>query len=199
MPTTITFADTTALLDGRPIGDVTEVRVDNTYDTLRSSSPERDPGWRYVDAAGHSHRWATRGGLRWPGVRVTTPESGGWCDRCQDHHEDGEVTTVEYLCALCGEALSPGTRMPEPVNVLTSTSTEVDVTADPVAFVTDLRLAARPPSDEPVGVLSIRRGGDTIDLGRAYAYERDVVNGQVRWLFVCAGAAELRGASALSG
>jgi len=62
---------------------------------------EPDPGWRYVDKAGHEHRWAVRyGDGEIPTCNVHVEQIG--------YYPDGEPRyQVRYFCKECGEEIFP--------------------------------------------------------------------------------------------
>lgn len=69
-----------------------------------SYSPVIDRAWRFVDAVGHEHSGVS--------LRATLTE----VTEERYDPDDGEVwdAHVAWVCSLCGEEITPGTRLPDP-------------------------------------------------------------------------------------
>ena len=79
------------------------IQITIQQDSTPFQERELDPNWRYVDAAGHEHRWA---GHELPTLkRVEVPDEK--CPRCDALLEVGG----SYMaCRDCGERIIPGMR-----------------------------------------------------------------------------------------
>lgn len=101
------------LVDGEPVTGSWTVEQEMIDATPRS---ENDPNWVHVDSHGHTHRWMAGPD---PLVPLTYPqrqtavsptlryvlEDPYWCAECSDEHHFGH-----YVCVLCGDEVTPGTR-----------------------------------------------------------------------------------------
>lgn len=79
------------------------VEISREYINVETAMPqmERDPDWRFVDAAGHVHTYRSR---RWKWV--VTSVCG--CSICWDDGEPYEYG--EYRCTVCGALVEPRRR-----------------------------------------------------------------------------------------
>lgn len=88
------------------------IRIERDVMAVSSLHPvEADPAWRYVDRAGHEHRWAqpedASGGPI--GASITSVEyvetERWWCSDCRDEHVE-----TEPRCRQCGQVIQLGYR-----------------------------------------------------------------------------------------
>lgn len=122
-----TVTDIPLLFDDVLIGTIDRHILDRNFINITEFYPEPNPKWRYVDSAGHAHRWGRAKKLRWPGARVAVSGEQRWCDECEEDHPVNRYTI--YACILCGEELHPGTRQPPSLSpLMTSKTVEVTVT-----------------------------------------------------------------------
>jgi len=85
-----------------------ELEFENDGEWVYSNLPEPDPSWRGTDSNGHEH-WYSEGANRYPTLKQVAGDPY-WCDDCEEEHVD---TWME--CPICGEQVTPGTRVPGPV------------------------------------------------------------------------------------
>lgn len=77
---------------------------------VTSNFPQLDPGWSHTDSNGHVHRYGpdqTLPTLRW--VETYTPEEPGTVYVDADGDEWNDEPEGYYVCATCGERVTPGT------------------------------------------------------------------------------------------
>ena len=67
-------------------------------------TPMREPDlkWEFTDAAGHEHKWRT---FKHGSAAIETCKIEGYVDGC-------EAVALRYVCAECGEVISPKYRTP---------------------------------------------------------------------------------------
>lgn len=85
-----------------------EAVFENEGRWVEAGMPERDPDWKFVDAAGHGHFYAADGSLptlKWNQQSCT-----------MGHGEDCDAEGT-WHCGLCGEEIQPGTRPAKPIYV----------------------------------------------------------------------------------
>jgi hypothetical protein len=100
-----------AEVGGNPVSlrmEVEEVRVP----TWGGAVP--DPDWKFTDQEGHDHYMAppdTPHGERYP--TLSWKPVMEYCADCEDTHDYGY-----YVCAKCGERITPGTRSEPPREIV---------------------------------------------------------------------------------
>ena len=90
------------LLDGEPWPIESFVETARRDGPFYNDMPVADPGWLFVDAAGHEHRWddGEVTNARW------VVDEAYWCADCDEEHEAGHTE-----CTICGEHFEPGTHI----------------------------------------------------------------------------------------
>lgn len=95
-----------------------ELTVDVELIPITTNIPEPDPAWRFVDGEGHGHFYDPTAKnyptLRWVSLPCTMGHDD--CDS-EGYHE----------CAVCGERITPGTRMPMPTSMIGPTTYRLTV------------------------------------------------------------------------
>lgn len=81
--------------------------IDREVIEVTSISSQPDPKWRFIDAAGHRHRYNTSKNP-YPTLRDITETY--WCPDCRDEHTD----LIRRECIWCKEVIVPGEKPPSP-------------------------------------------------------------------------------------
>ncbi|MFF9269112.1 hypothetical protein [Streptomyces rochei] len=136
-----------------------ELTIEHEGEWVTSNSPQPDPHWRTTDKEGHQHAYVD-GPDRYPTL-VSVTGDAYWCTLCCDEHAD-----TWYECRICGEKITPGTRIDTtPKWIAVSTTYTLDGEPITEAQAQEIMVRAQRMADEAARIRERPKPGTLVRLG----------------------------------